>query len=162
MELTEEQIAYARTYVECAIRKRQLCCMTNERLEDVVMYCLERLVGKWKNYDPQRTTWKTYIVLCLSCTVKDAIKWYWRQYGRLPLLPIPEGYDTPVTTIDMDDEIDRIFPEPILNEMVKLKYSGTGEYEILQILKMKKVEYNQNMEIIHDRLAQAIKGDKEL
>lgn len=160
MELTPDQIAYAITYIECKIRQRKLVAMNKERMEDLTMYCLERLSQKWKRYDPSKTAWKTFMVLCLSCTIKDAFKWYYRQYGRLPLLPIPEGYDTPAPDTDMDAEIDRLFPEPDLNALVKLKYGGASERECLKILKMKKVEYNQSLETVRERLISR-KGEED-
>jgi len=154
MELTDEICEYARKYCECTIRRMRIPRITEEDIEDMVSYCLRKLVTKWsRHYNPARTQWKTYCIVILKSAVKDARKWHWRQHQRMVFEEltehveegIPERADSVEGTIDdMLEGIDR--------EVCLMRWRGDSVREIRRALGMSKGEYEGCMQRIRRAL----------
>lgn len=143
-ELTGEQIAYAYKWLECKITASHIVAMTPERLEDLQSYCMRKLIIKWKHYDPQRTTWRTYMCVILKSALQDGVKWYYRQHQRIIYEPL-EDHDAECRDTDIDEIIDDLIEDELLNKLCKMRYGGMSQREIMTNLNLTKVEYESSM-----------------
>lgn len=77
--MTEEMARYARTCCEVAVRRMRIPDATAEDVEDMISYCLRKIVARWPAYDPRRAAWKTYASVLARTAARDARRWLMRQ-----------------------------------------------------------------------------------
>lgn len=155
MELTDEMIAYVYRYAEYEIRQHRIYQIKEQDVEDMKQYVIRKVMLKFRSYDPSKSAWKTYAVLCIKSALCDAYKWHYRQHQRMIGEPI-EDHETRLLADDDTDPhqiIDDRIEDATLNYIAHRKYNGYSRMEIAKELGIGMDALQRRMDRIRDLLS---------
>ena len=133
-ELTEEQIKWIYDGIGIVMWQKAIILRDADR-EDFVSHALLQCVRQWMRYDPQKSTWKTYMWMVIECAVKSTYCWWYRQHWRIPMCEMPDD-DCSVAASCDDGAVKCLVAEifgddETLREVCWLRYEGYTRDEIV-------------------------------
>ena len=147
-ELTAEQIGYAYTWLNCKLQP--FSSLGIEALQDVKQDAMKGLVRRWRKYNNQKTTWKTFLCVCLKGALCDALRHYQRRWkGHLDIA------DDEIETADVaqGESVDGILSEiedELSRKIARYRYEGCADAQIMATFGLDAETYNGIIEELRD------------